>query len=130
MAVLGADQGPQSAHKLMRENQTSTVLVLARNRTLRGIAREDEVARAVRAGSTSLPMIPAAEVGMVRQDDLLVDLFTIATRHSLLVVTDERDRVVGLIPRVTLLAALGNGGSDDRGSDPQPDEQLQTEGGA
>lgn len=130
VAVLGADQGPQSAHKLMRENQTSTVLVLARNRTLRGIAREDEVARAVRAGSTSLPMIPAAEVGMVRQDDLLVDLFTIATRHSLLVVTDERDRVVGLIPRVTLLAALGNGGSDDRGSDPQPDEQLQTEGGA
>lgn len=129
VAVLGADQGPQSAHKLMRENQTSTVLVLARNRTLRGIAREDEVARAVRAGSTSLPMIPAAEVGMVRQDDLLVDLFTIATRHSLLVVTDERDRVVGLIPRVTLLAALGNGGSDDRGSDPQPDEQLQTEGG-
>lgn len=129
VAVLGADQGPQSAHKLMRENQTSTVLVLARNRTLRGIAREDEVARAVRAGSTSLPMIPAAEVGMVRQDDLLVDLFTIATRHSLLVVTDERDRVVGLIPRVTLLAALGNGGSDDGGSVPQPDEQLQTEGG-
>ncbi|NCD20058.1 MAG: glycine betaine/L-proline ABC transporter ATP-binding protein [Actinobacteria bacterium] len=129
VAVLGADQGPQSAHKLMRENQTSTVLVLARNRTLRGIAREDEVARAVRAGSASLPMIPAAEVGMVRQDDLLVDLFTIATRHSLLVVTDERDRVVGLIPRVTLLAALGNGGSDDGGSVPQPDEQLQTEGG-
>lgn len=129
VAVLGADQGPQSAHKLMRENQTSTVLVLARNRTLRGIAREDEVARAVRAGSTSLPMIPAAEVGMVRQDDLLVDLFTIATRHSLLVVTDERERVVGLIPRVTLLAALGNGGSDDGGSVPQPDEQLQTEGG-
>lgn len=130
VAVLGAEQGPQAAHKLMRENQTSTVLVLARNRTLRGVAREDEVARAVRSGAASLPMTPAGEVGMVRQDDLLVDLFAVATRHSLLVVTDERDRVVGLIPRVTLLAALGNGASDDGASDLQPSDQHHTEGGA
>lgn len=108
VAVLGTEQGPQTAHKLMREHQTSTLPVLTRDRKLHGLVHEEDIAGAIRSGTTTLPVVPASEVGVVSSGDVLAGLFGLATHHPLLVVTDERDRVVGVIPRVTLLAALDN----------------------
>src|SRR5699024_6853884 len=46
----------------------------------------------------------------VDADDILMDLFVPAVESKLAVaVTDANDRLVGVIPRVTLLAALGPG---------------------
>src|SRR5690606_10429541 len=49
-AVLGSEQGPRAAHRLMRENQMSSLMVVEAGRTLRGVVREDEIADAVRGG--------------------------------------------------------------------------------
>ncbi|WP_298752457.1 glycine betaine/L-proline ABC transporter ATP-binding protein [uncultured Serinicoccus sp.] len=136
VAVLGTEQGPQTAHKLMREHQTTILPVVRRDRTLAGLVHERDVAAAVREGS-EMRVVPTEQVGVVRTDDHLVDLFGHATEHALLVVLDEQDKVAGVIPRVTLLAALRSSpaqvdGGDGETGEPSttPDAQLQPTGGA
>ncbi|WP_298890736.1 glycine betaine/L-proline ABC transporter ATP-binding protein [uncultured Serinicoccus sp.] len=132
VAVLGTEQGPQTAHKLMREHQTTILPVVRRDRTLAGLVRERDVATAVRDGG-ELRVVPAEQVGVVRAGDHLVDLFGHATEHALLIVLDEQDKVAGVIPRVTLLAALRSSppAADEDGGQPAttPDAQLQPTGG-
>lgn len=125
-AVLGAEQGPQTAHKLMLEHQTSVLPVVRRDRTLAGMVHERDVASAVRDGS-GLTVVPADQVGIARADDHLVDLFSSATEHPILVVLDASDKVIGVIPRVTLLAALRTSPAEPNA--PQTPD-LQPTGGA
>lgn len=54
-SVLGSEQGPKAAHKLLRESQNSWLVVVNRDRTPAGVLWEDDVADAVRAGRSDLP---------------------------------------------------------------------------
>ena len=108
-AVLGSGSGPQAAHKLMRENQLQWLLVVNRDRTPAGILWESDVALAVREQRPDLPWSPVHETPTVGEEVPLADLFSLSAQHlSPLVVTDDRGRVSGVIPRVTLLAAAAN----------------------
>lgn len=120
VAVVGPDAGPRTAHRLMREHQTSSLLVVARDRTVRGRVWEDDVADAVRQGSDRLPVRPD-DVATVSPDTPLAELFgeAAATRAALAVV-DSRGVLVGLIPRVTLLSALAEPGARDPQSTTDP----------
>nr|WP_269813378.1 glycine betaine/L-proline ABC transporter ATP-binding protein [Ornithinimicrobium sediminis] len=106
-AVLGAEMGPQSAHKLMREHQVAWLLVLNRDRTLHGMVWQDDVAAAVSEGSGRLPLHDGP-IAFADADTPLSELFHDSARHRApIVVVDERQRCLGVIPRVTLLAAVG-----------------------
>ena len=112
-AVLGIEQGPRAAHRLMRENQLSALMVVGRDRRLRGVVTDDATADAVRNGRDDLADVlrPAVSVG---PDTALAELFTAAADTPVpLAVVGEDDRLLGVIPRVTLLNALGNGASDE-----------------
>jgi glycine betaine/proline transport system ATP-binding protein len=109
VAVLGSEQGPRAAHKLMRENQVSALMVVDRSRHLKGAVHEVDVAEAVRSGADTLAGIlaPAVTVGA---DTAVADLFTSAAESpTALAVVDDDGRLVGVISRVTLLNALGTG---------------------
>ena len=117
--VIGAEQGPQQAHKLIREHQLDALAVVRRDRTPVGVVLPGEVAVAVREGSHRLPLTERSST-TVGQDTPLGDLLgQAAQQESPLLVVDEQGRLVGLVPRVTLLAALANdgaGGAGQRGS--------------
>ncbi|ROR72098.1 quaternary amine ABC transporter ATP-binding protein [Bogoriella caseilytica] len=105
VAVVGPDSGPKAAHKLMRENQTPALLVVARNRTVQGVVWENDVAAAVSQGSTELPLRDG--VAAVSRDTPLEGLFQhAATSRAPIAVVDDAGRLEGIIPLVTLLAAL------------------------
>jgi glycine betaine/proline transport system ATP-binding protein len=107
VAVLGSGQGPRAAHKLMREHQTSSLAVLDRDRTLRGVVLEEDVARAVEQGRDDLAGVLRPAV-TVPPDLSVADLFTASAESpAALAVVDADGRLLGLIPRVTLLSALG-----------------------
>lgn len=109
VAVLGSELGPRAAHKLMREHQISSLFVVDRDKNLRGLVYESEVAEAVRAGADKITDILFADVFTVGPEAPLADLFLDSAKHkSPLPVVDERGRLLGVIPRVTLLNALGN----------------------
>jgi len=107
VAVLGSEQGPRAAHKLMREHQVGALFVTGRDRVLRGYVVAEEVSKAVETGTSSIDSLLKTPPAMVRTDTLLADLFSESAQTSLpLPVLDASDRLVGTIPRVTLLNAL------------------------
>ena len=109
VAVLGSELGPRVAHKLMRENQVSSLFVVGRDKSLRGLVYESEVAGAVRERSDKIDNILHSELFTVGPETSLADLFIDSAKHTTpLPVVDDVGRLLGVIPRVTLLNALGN----------------------
>ena len=106
-AVLGSDRSPRAAHKLLRENQPPWLLVQNRDRTPFGYVWEDDVARAVKEGSNALPLSTIHEMPVVSHSTPVNELFAYAAQHAApIVVVDDDGRISGVIPRVTLLAAI------------------------
>jgi glycine betaine/proline transport system ATP-binding protein len=65
--------------------------------------------RQVKANETDLSRVINPEHASVPPDAALIDLFEHAVESPLpIAVVDEKQRLLGVIPRVTLLAALGN----------------------
>ncbi|WP_435531416.1 quaternary amine ABC transporter ATP-binding protein [Ruania halotolerans] len=130
VAVIGPGTGPKAAHRLMREHQTSALLVVSRDRRVQGVVWEDDVAVAVRQGTETLPL-QRDGVAQVGVDDPLAELFqhAAATRAPLAVVNDA-GVLQGVLPRVTLLSALAipetDTEPDTEPSDDGPDPALET----
>ncbi|MHA7139986.1 MULTISPECIES: quaternary amine ABC transporter ATP-binding protein [unclassified Arthrobacter] len=108
VALLGSEQGPRAAHKLLREHQLSSLMVVGWDKTLHGIVHEHDVAAAVAKGTDNLDGL-LRSAATVRLDTPLADLMTAAAESVVaLAVVDDRGRLSGVIPRVTLLNALGD----------------------
>jgi glycine betaine/proline transport system ATP-binding protein len=147
-STVHATAGPRAALKSMRDLQTSAAFVLGRDRRLLGVVRDGEAMKLVRKGVTDLSSIITDDYSAVDSAAFLSDLFVPSVESTLpLAVVDERRRLVGVIPRVTLLAALGNVSTDTAETpvlDPPPtvepaaitdalrtsDELMTTAGGA
>ncbi|GAA4766025.1 quaternary amine ABC transporter ATP-binding protein [Microbacterium gilvum] len=108
--VVAEGAGPRTALRTMRDAYTSATYVVGRDRRLAGIITDRDAMKLVRRGESSLASILKPVPQAVGRDDVLMDLFVPAVESPLpLAVTDEQSRLVGVIPRVTLLAALGPG---------------------
>nr|WP_245354694.1 glycine betaine/L-proline ABC transporter ATP-binding protein [Brachybacterium sacelli] len=124
--TLGIAQGPRTAHKLLRETQNSWLIVLRRDRTPAGVLWEDDVAHAVSEGRNELPWSDEHGMPIVSQDTPLAELFAASAQNrSPLVVVDDEGRFEGVIPRVTLLTAVGEANEDKRGDTDAPAEDLE-----
>ncbi len=100
--------GVRGALRVLREEQVSAIFAVE-NRRLVGAVTDRAVIRAVKAGTTDLRSIVDTSVLTVGPDDLLTDIVERAVETPVpLAVVDENRRLIGVIPRVTLLAALGN----------------------
>lgn len=121
-AVIHEGSGPHAALKLMRDEQISAAYVVRRDRTLVGWVRDRDVLDLVRKGERSLTPAVQENHGAVTNDTALADLFIPSLESSLpLAVKDSRGRLVGAIPRVTLLATLGGEPDAAASASPSPD---------
>ncbi|WP_407341799.1 glycine betaine/L-proline ABC transporter ATP-binding protein [Pengzhenrongella phosphoraccumulans] len=106
-AVVFAAAGPHVALRQMRDEQVSAAYVIDRHRKLLGVVRDQDIAAAVRVGPVALVDLTRDEVSAVSTEALLAELFAPAAETPLPVpVVDEKGRLVGVIPRVTLLDAM------------------------
>lgn len=104
--------GPRTALRQMRDAYMSAVYVVDRDRRLRGIVTDHDAIRLVRKGESSLASVLRPVPQRVSRDEVLMNLCVPAVESPVpLAVIDESGRLVGVIPRVTLLAALGPGPS-------------------
>ncbi|MGY1552822.1 quaternary amine ABC transporter ATP-binding protein [Microbacterium sp. A588] len=100
--------GVRGALRTLREYQASAVFAVENNRLV-GVVTDRAVIRAVKAGQTDVRQIVDESVLTVGPDDLLTDIVERAVETPVpLAVIDDKRRLIGVIPRVTLLAALGN----------------------
>src|SRR5690606_31400012 len=109
VAVLGSEQGPRTAHRLMREHQVSHLMVVDRSYSLLRVVREDDVARAVELQQDDLTGL-VEPVVTVAPDVALADLFAASAVSPDALAVMEGTRLVGVIPRVTMLSALASVG--------------------
>ncbi|WP_062287744.1 quaternary amine ABC transporter ATP-binding protein [Demequina phytophila] len=121
-AVVHPTAGARGALQVMRDEQLSAVYVTQRDRTLIGWVSDRDALDAVRRGERSLERIVRPDHGAVAHDTPLAELFIPALEAQLpLGVTDARGRLVGVVPRVTLLATLGGEPEADAQASPRPD---------
>ncbi len=107
-AVVHTNEGPHGALKAMRDEQLSGVYVVNRDRTLVGWVTDRDCLDLVRKGEKELKSIVRADHGAVSNDTALSELFIPSLEYALpLGVVDDKNRLIGVIPRVTLLATLG-----------------------
>ena len=108
--VVAETAGPRTALRQMRDAYMSATYVVGRDRKLIGIVTDRDAVKLVRKGETSLSSILKPVPQAVDVDEVLMNLFIPSVESPLpLAVTDAAGRLVGVIPRVTLLAALGPG---------------------
>ena len=109
IAVVPASAGPRAALRTMRDLQTSACFVVTSGKKLRGVVRDKDMLRLVREGEADLGKHLRPAPATVSPDQLIADLFELAVESQLPVpVLDADDRLVGVVPRVTLLASLAN----------------------
>ncbi len=108
-AVVNLTGGPRNALRTMRDLQTSAAFVVDRRKTFHGTVRDRDVMRLVEDRNPDLGSVVRNGTDFVAPDTALADLFGLAVESPVpLAVVDADGRLVGAIPRVTLLAALGN----------------------
>ena len=106
VAVLGGEQGPRAAHKLMREQQQHGLYVVGRDRKLLGYVTEDDVS--TNLAHPDLTGLMQQITTTVSASTPVAELFTPSAETTLpLPVIDDEQRLLGVIPTVTLLSALG-----------------------
>jgi glycine betaine/proline transport system ATP-binding protein len=115
-------EGPKAALLEMKARQTTGLLIVDERKRLVGGTTDDAVVKAVRSGQHQLePVISREEIATVTPETPLVDLLIPSAENRLpLAVVDEHDRLLGVIPRITLLNALG--GTDNGDADSDEDE--------
>lgn len=108
VVVVSESAGPRTALRQMRDGFMAAAFVVGRDRRLLGIVSDRDAMALVTHGESSLTSVLAPVRQSVREDEVLMNLFIPAAESPLpLAVVDSEDRLVGVIPRVTLLAALG-----------------------
>ncbi|KAB1910941.1 glycine betaine/L-proline ABC transporter ATP-binding protein [Micromonospora sp. AMSO31t] len=117
--VLDVTVGPRVAARALRENQTSVVYVTGPRKQFLGTVTEDEVLRAFREGRQSLEgYVSTEQVRTVTADTAVADLFAeCAESVHPVAVLDATGRLSGVIPRITLLAALASTAPDSAPAD-------------
>ncbi|GAA1921068.1 glycine betaine/L-proline ABC transporter ATP-binding protein [Microbacterium aoyamense] len=108
--VVTDTAGPRTALREMRDAYMSAAYVVSRDRTLLGVVSDRDAVKLVRAGENSITSVIKRVPQSVDEDEILMNLFVPAVESPLpLAVVDAAGRLTGVIPRVTLLAALGPG---------------------
>ncbi|WKK70770.1 glycine betaine/L-proline ABC transporter ATP-binding protein [Rathayibacter oskolensis] len=108
-SVVTLAAGPRAALRGMRDLQTSAAFVVGSGRRLIGTVRDRDVIEQVRRSEVDLSAVVVSDVVTVSPDTALSEVIEPAVESALPVaVVDADGRLLGAIPRVTLLAALGN----------------------
>ncbi|GAA5201084.1 glycine betaine/L-proline ABC transporter ATP-binding protein [Microbacterium jejuense] len=108
VATTPVSAGVRGALRVMRDLQVGSVSVIE-NRRFVGAVTDRAVIRAVKDGNTDLRSLVRGGRPAVHVDDPLTDVVERAVESPVPVaVIDDAGRLVGTIPRVTLLAALGD----------------------
>ncbi len=107
LVLITESAGPAAALRAMRDAQTASAFVVDRANKLLGGIRDWDALELARRGVETL-RDHVTETLRVTEDTVLADMFITATESTLpqAVVADD-GRLLGVVPRVTLLAALG-----------------------
>jgi glycine betaine/proline transport system ATP-binding protein len=98
---------PREVFNWLDEQEYNGVYVIDAQDRVLGVARDDVLATGLRDGATEVGDLLTDDYARAAPDTLLSDLSALAAQHTVpIAVTDEHGRLVGVVPRAHLLAAL------------------------
>ncbi|TSI13270.1 glycine betaine/L-proline ABC transporter ATP-binding protein [Brevibacterium aurantiacum] len=111
--VVTNQNGPRVALRNMRESNASAIYVTDRHRKFLGVVSDRDCIDHLRNGGNTLDEIIQPMTTSASPEDLLIELFLPSSETPLPVpVTNDEGHLVGVVPRATLLAALGSQNGD------------------
>jgi glycine betaine/proline transport system ATP-binding protein len=127
IAIILAREGPSAALKAMRDRQVSALFVVGPNRRLMGTTLDDDLIKAIKKGEYKMENILHTEVPAVAPDTPVSELFVPSAESKLPLPVVKDGQLVGVIPRVGLLMALGetvevNNGEEKNGSEAEVED--------
>ncbi|MGF7049518.1 glycine betaine/proline transport system ATP-binding protein [Paenibacillus sp. DS2015] len=125
--TITMDRGPRVALQLMRDRSISNLYVVDKSRQLIGVVTAEDAAAAIKWGQT-LEDIILRDTPIVSPDVLLVELFDVVSSTKIPVaVIDERKRLVGIVIRGAVLAALS--GNNETEATVEAEVEVEAEAG-
>ncbi len=107
--IVQLRDGPHVALQVMKEHGISSVFVVDRAKQLQGLITADLALEARKAGVMSLREVKLIEVPVHDETVLVQDIFTVIAESKVpLAVIDDEKRLIGIIIRGSVLAALGD----------------------
>lgn len=105
--------GPNVALRTMKEHGISSLFVVDREKHLQGIITADAALEARKAGINSLQNMELAQGPVVTEDILVQDALGVIAESKLpMAVVDQENKLVGIIVRGAVLAALSDKGGE------------------
>ncbi|SES69684.1 glycine betaine/proline transport system ATP-binding protein [Oceanobacillus limi] len=98
--------GPRVALERMREEGLSSILVVDAKRNLKGYVTADDASEAKKKDVRDLHEILRTDITKVEKDTAMHDIFTIINGSPIPVAVVENERLVGIIVRGAVIAAL------------------------
>ena len=138
-ALASRHSGPQVALKLMQQEGVSSAYLVDQNRHFVGIITLDDALAAARDGAKTLQSYITTDVPRTSPDAVLSDLLPIAAETAVpIAVVDEEGVLAGILPRVSVIAALAAGANGNsspasfsmngsRAPETQPDAESEAE---
>lgn len=106
-AVVSLKDGIKVAIKEMEYNGISSVFVTGKDRTIQGIVTIDDCIKAAKENKSSLKDILRHDYYTTKGDTYIQDLIEKATKTKYpIVVTDDKQRMIGIIIRTSILSGL------------------------
>ncbi|WP_440136911.1 quaternary amine ABC transporter ATP-binding protein [Georgenia satyanarayanai] len=118
ISVVQLGGGPGVALRELEATQGSAAYVVDRRRVLHGTVHDQDLLAAQRRGDRTLESAVRPDTSAVSPDTPLSDMFAPAAEARLpLAVTDADGRLVGVVPRVSMLEAMVPPTADDESPD-------------
>lgn len=113
--VVQLRDGPHVALQVMKEHGISSVFVVNRAKELQGLITADQAIEARKADIKSLQDVKLLDVPVHDGSVLVQDIFSVIAESKFpLAVIDEEKRLIGIIIRGSVLAALGDTGGEPK----------------
>lgn len=109
VVTIGAESGPRASLHTMREYKYAALFVTDRAGRLVGSIEDTQAAEGAGRGEQTIQSRINTNLPTAHTDTQLLELFTpSAESHLPLAVVDDDNTLLGVIPRATLLAAVGD----------------------
>lgn len=101
--------GPRVAMRKLEEMHANELYVIGQDNELVGTVRDEDLSEALSRGDTTIEQVVRTDYPRAEADTPVGELFTLSIKHSIPIAVCDNGRLLGVVPRVSLLDVMSRG---------------------